>query len=182
MSHDQQFSAPPAPQGAYPGAPQPEPGRSGLAVAGLILAIFIAPIGFILSLIAVFTTGKGKAKGRGMAIAGLIISTLIIGGLIALVLAVSNSTVADPGCTSGKQVILDSAASGDPASLQKTIDGLNAAAAKAKHADVRDAMKTLADDYTQVLNATKTGKMPDGLLDKIGADGTKIDSLCTIGS
>jgi hypothetical protein len=183
MSYDQQISQPPTPDGAYPPPPQqPERGRSGLAVAGLILAFVIAPIGFILSLIAVFTTGKGKAKGRGMAVAGLIISTLITGGAVAVILAVSNSTIIDPGCTAGKQAILDQAANGDPASLQKTIDALNAAAAKAKHANVRDAMKTVADDYTQVQNATKTGKLPDGLLDKIKADGDKIDSLCTIGS
>jgi hypothetical protein len=160
--------------------PQPQQGRSGLAVAGLILAFLAAPIGFILSLIALFTTGKGR-KGRGMAVAGLIISTIIIGGATAIILAVTNSTVADPGCTDGKSAILDNATNATPATLPKIVDGLKAAAAKAKHDNVRTAMTALADDYSQLLTATQTGQVPPGLQDKITKDLETVDSLCTIG-
>jgi len=169
---------PPPPMGT---PPQPQQGRSGLAVAGLILAFLVAPIGFILSLIALFTTGKGR-KGRGMAVAGLIVSTVIIGATTAAIIALTTSTVADPGCTDGKSAILDNAANASPATLPAIVDGLNAAAAKAKHDNVRTAMKDLADDYAQLLTATKTGKVPDGLQDKITKDLEKVDSLCTIGS
>lgn len=179
MSLDEQL--PPGQQGFPP--PQPaQQGTSGLAVAGLILAFLLAPIGFILSLIAIFKTGAGKAKGRGLAIAGVIVSVVVIGGSTALVLAAANSTVADPGCTAGKEAILNSANNADPSNLQTVIDELNAAAAKAKHDDVRDAMKAIADDYTQVQNGTKTGQMPAGILDKVKADAQKVDDLCTIGS
>lgn len=181
MSLDEQLPPPPGHQGFPPPQP-PQQGTSGLAIAGLILAFLVAPIGFILSLIAIFKTGAGKAKGRGLAIAGLIVSVLVIGGFTAIVVAAANSTVADPGCTSGKQAILDNASNTDPTNLQPVIDQLNAAAAKAKHADVRNAMKAIADDYTQVQNGTKTGQMPPGILDKIKTDAQKVDDLCTVGS
>ena len=180
MSLDEQNSAPYGQQG-YPVAPPPQQGTSGLAIAGLILAFLVAPVGFILSLIAVFKTGNGRSKGRGLAIAGIIVSVVIIGGVSALVAAAVNSTVADPGCTAGKDAILQSSSTPDAAALQKTIDGLNAAAAKAKHDDVRAAMKALADDYTQLLSGTKTGNIPAGIVDKVTADGAAIDKLCTIG-
>jgi hypothetical protein len=173
-----------SPQGqqAYPAPPPPaQPGVSGLAIAGLILAFLVAPIGFILSLIAVFKTGAGRAKGRGLAIAGIIISVLIMAGAVTAGLLVANSTVADPGCVTGKAAILDNSKTNDTKSLQATIDGLHAATAKAKHDDVRAALTALADDYSQILKANQTGKVPEGIEAKATADGTTFDSLCTIG-
>jgi hypothetical protein len=180
MSLDEQ-SPSPQDQQTYP-APPPQQGTSGLAIAGLILAFFVAPVGFILSLIAVFRTGAGRRKGRGLAIAGLIVSVLIIGGAVTAGVLIANSTVADPGCVAGKAAILDTANSADPKSFPTTIAGLNAAAAKAKHDDVRTATKALADDYAELLKATQTGKMPAGIEDKLNADATKFDSLCSIGA
>jgi len=165
-----------------PPAPQPpQRGTSGLAVAGLILAFLIAPLGFILSLIAVFKTGAGRAKGRGLAIAGLIVSVLVIAGGIAIVATAANSTVADPGCSAAKDAIFKSQNTVDAASLQTAVDELNAAAAKAKHDNVRAAVKAVAGDYGQLLNAVKTGKVPDGITTKVTADAATLDSLCTIG-
>jgi hypothetical protein len=180
MSYDQQ--TPPPPPFVEQPPPAQEQGTSGLAIAGLILAFLIAPLGFILSLIAVFKTGPGRKKGRGLAIAGLIISVLIIGGGVAVGVAVSGSTVADPGCTTGKAAILDNADTVNATSLQATIDGLNSATAKAKHDNVKAATKALADDYTEVLKATKTGNAPAGLQAKLTADANTLDSLCTVGS
>lgn len=181
----------PAP--GQPTGPAPEQGTSGLAIAGLILAFLAAPIGFILSLVALFQTGKGRKKGRGLAVAGLIVSVLeIVVTVIVVVAAVATvgknvATVVDPGCTSGKDVIMSTASmSSDPdqvkSQLQKTIDGLHAASAKAKHNDVRDAMNALADDYSQLLQSVDTGTQPAAGLDaKLTADANKIDELCTIG-
>lgn len=163
-------------------APPPPRGTSGLAIAGLILAFLMAPVGFILSLVAVFKTGKGRSKGRGLAVAGLIVSTLIIGGTTTAVVLALNSTVADPGCVAGKAAIVSNGTSVDPASLKTTIDGLNAAAAKAKNDDVRAAMTALADDYAKMRDGIAAGELPAGLTEKIAADGATIDSLCTIGS
>lgn len=162
--------------------PPQQQGVSGLAVTGFILAFLIAPLGFILSLIAVFKTGAGRRKGRGLAIAGVIISVLIIAGGVIAGVVVSQSTVADPGCVTGKAAILDNSKTVNATSLQTTIDGLKSATAKAKHDDVKAATTALGDDYTQLLKATKTGKIPAGLEDKITKDGNTFDSLCTIGS
>ncbi len=68
------------------------------------------------------------------------------------------------------------------AQLKSAMDGLNAAAAKAKDAKVRDAMLALADDYRQILDAVAAGQpAPTGLDDKLGKDANRIDELCTIG-
>jgi hypothetical protein len=181
MSLDQQNQPPAGPPNYY-GTPQPQQqGTSGLAVAGLVLAFLLAPIGFLLGLIAVFRTGNGRRKGRGLAIAGLIVSVLIMAGGTTLVVVASQSTLADPGCTTGKDAIINNASSTEVNSLQATLDGLNAAAAKAKHANVRAAMQALAADYQAMITAVKTGNMPAGLSDKVTTDAAAIDSLCTIG-
>jgi phosphotransferase system glucose/maltose/N-acetylglucosamine-specific IIC component len=180
MSVDQQFPPPPGQPGYPPAPPQQQRGTSGLAITGFILAFLIAPVGFILSLIAIFQTGAAKAKGRGLAIAGVIISLVIMVGIGSIIYAISRSTVADPGCVAGKEAILSAPKEPDQKALQGMVDDLNAAAAKAKHDDVRNAMKALADDYTSLLNGIKSGKVPPGIIDKVGTDGQKIDDLCTI--
>jgi len=181
MSLDEQLPHHSGQQG-YPTPAPPRRGTSGLAIAGLILAFLLAPIGFILSLIAVFKTGKGRSGGRGLAVAGVIVSALIIAGVTTAVVLAANSTVADPGCVAGKAAILDGANNIDANSLKTTADDLNAAAAKAKHDNVRAALTALADDYTQLRDAITTGDIPAGLQDKITADAATIDSLCTIGA
>ncbi|MCU7727600.1 DUF4190 domain-containing protein [Actinoplanes sp. KI2] len=184
MSINEQLPPQPGQNYNYPAPPTPQQpqGRSGLAVAGFILAIIAAPIGFILSLIAIFKTGAGKAKGRGLAVAGVIISLVLMAGGVIVGAVVLNSTYLDPGCTDGKAAIINNASTTpNAATIQKTIDELNAAAAKATHDEVRDAMTTLANDYQKVLDAAKTGSVPPSLLDQVNKDGEKIDSLCTIG-
>jgi hypothetical protein len=180
VSINEQLPPPPGQQ-YYQQAPPPPQRTSGLAIAGFILAIVVAPIGFVLSLIAVFKTGAGKAKGKGLAIAGIIISLVIMAGTTVLIIAAANSTVADPGCIDGKNAIINNSATINEQTLQKTVDELNAAAAKAKHDDVKAAVQAVADDYKQMLTAVKTGQVPPNLLDKVSADGAKLDSLCTIG-
>ena len=51
---------------------------SGLAIAGLVCAFLCAPLGFILSLIALSQISRslGGLRGRGLAIAGIVISLL----------------------------------------------------------------------------------------------------------
>ncbi|NMO51647.1 hypothetical protein HH310_10650 [Actinoplanes sp. TBRC 11911] len=170
----------PPPPGGYP--PPQQQGMSGLAITGFILSFLGGLLGLILSVIAIFQTGKGKKRGRGLAIAGVVISLIWGGVYVAIAVAASKSTLIDPGCTTGKAAIVDNATDITPAKVQATIDGLNKAAGEAKHDNVRDAMKTMADDYTQLLNAVKTGKVPDGLQTKINTDAAAIDDLCTLGS
>jgi hypothetical protein len=192
---DNQSPYPPTGYEAPPAAPLPAaPPRktSGLAIAGFILAILIAPIGFILSIIALITAGRSGKKGKGLAIAGIVISLLISGGATAIGIALANSniaTVADPGCIKGRSVILSSTRAPDSAdveanrkALQGTIDGLKNAAAQAKNASVRDAMTALADDYSRLLDAASAGSGVDDILAQVGADGQAIDKLCSLGN
>lgn len=178
---------------AEPAQPAPEQRTNGLAIAGFVLA-FLAPlVGLILSLIAFFQIRKRQQKGRGLALAGIIISALATVAAVVLSVVIFSTvgknaaTIADPGCESGKDAIMASASmpsdqAGAEAALQKTIDGLNAAAAKAEHDSVKDAMTALAGDYGQLLQAIKTGTQPPADLEsKINSDANKIDDLCTIG-
>jgi hypothetical protein len=177
---------------APPTAPAAKPGTNGLAIAGLILAFLAAPIGFILSLVGLIQAGRRGQAGKGLAIAGIIVSIILmaIGGVViaaAVKVAPKVATVADPGCTSGKAAILDNATkASDPATvkegLQATVDGLTAAVGKAKHDNVRTALQTLLDDYTELLKDVNTGTQPDpNLTTKIQTDANAVDSLCTIG-
>jgi hypothetical protein len=184
VSLDSQLPPPPPGQPAYPTQPPPAPEKtSGLAIAGLIFAFLIAPLGFVLSLIAIAKTGAGKAKGRGLAIAGTIISVLAMIGwalLITLVFAVSNSKVLDKGCTDGKDAILKSSSTVNATTVQATIDGLTKAGNDSKHDDVKAVTLALAEDYKALLKAIQTGDAPADLQAKITADANKFDSLCTI--
>src|SRR4051794_37339286 len=91
---------PPDPWGQSPWeAYQPAPRTSGLAIASLIVGIcglFFCPLVCIVSLILGFValsdTGKPYVQGRGLAIAGTIVSAigvLLIVGLIILIGGVS---------------------------------------------------------------------------------------------
>lgn len=76
-------------------APPMQPRWNGLAIAGFILSFFISLVGLILSVIALNQINKsgGTQKGKGLALAGIIISALgIIGFLLLLILGSRGST------------------------------------------------------------------------------------------
>lgn len=78
--------APPQTVAATPQAPAP---GTGLAIAGLILAFFAAPIGLVLSIVALVKRKRGGAS-IGLPLAGVIVSALfILGTITAIIIAVS---------------------------------------------------------------------------------------------
>jgi len=88
----QQYPQPGAPgadygqQPGYPQAPQygaPARPTEGLAIAGLITAIFFWPAGLIISPIALSKIKKNGNNGRGLAIAGIIVSAVL--GLFSII-------------------------------------------------------------------------------------------------
>jgi hypothetical protein len=169
-----------SPQAGYSPQP-PNRGTSVLAIVGFILAFCGGPLGFILSTVAIFQTGRNRKKGRGLAVAGVVISLVMMAGSTAAYVVLSRSTVLDPGCTDGKAAILASDPTADATELQSTIDALNAAADKAENEDVRDAMRALAKDYADMQKGVQTGQLPDDLVGRIAADAARVDELCTVG-
>jgi peptidyl-prolyl cis-trans isomerase B (cyclophilin B) len=67
---------PPAPPYGYYGEPQPRP-TNGLAIASLVCAFLFAPLGIVFGHISLSQIKRTGEEGRGMAIAGLVISYLV---------------------------------------------------------------------------------------------------------
>jgi hypothetical protein len=84
--YPQQVAPPPPPRYGvspmqYHGAPPTGQSHQGMAIAGFVLSFFglLAVLGLIFSLIALSGMNKsGNNEGRGLAIAGIVISTLIL--------------------------------------------------------------------------------------------------------
>ena len=78
--------APPAPTGppAQTAQTAQTAPASGLAIAGLILAFFAAPIGLVLSIVA-FAKRRRVGASVGLPLAGIIVSALVIIGTIAAI-------------------------------------------------------------------------------------------------
>jgi hypothetical protein len=92
---------PPPGMGAYPGAPPPPPGHHAgpmpggpmpgyrpfdpFAALALAFGILVAPLGFVFAIVSVIRTSGGRRRGRGLAIAGLVVSVLLMAGAVALV-------------------------------------------------------------------------------------------------
>lgn len=96
------------------GAPTDNPGRV-LGIVGFILAIFIAPVGLIISIIA-FVRSRKAGMGNGLALAGIIIGALftILGVLGAIALGALFAEVAQQ---------LTQACEGLPSGTSVTIEG-----------------------------------------------------------
>lgn len=74
------------PPAGYPGpgvpgwGPQPAPGYDGFAIAALVTGILpCAPVGIILGIVALTRIGRSGQRGKGMAIAGIVLSAIWIG-------------------------------------------------------------------------------------------------------
>ncbi|BBE21659.1 hypothetical protein MN0502_05420 [Arthrobacter sp. MN05-02] len=70
-------------QQGYQGQPAENPGRT-LGIVGFILAILIAPVGLIISIVA-FVKSRKARMGNGFALAGIIIGALFTIGLIIII-------------------------------------------------------------------------------------------------
>lgn len=85
--YQQQYQQNPYQQPGHPGQPVPDymqmhryqqhPDRwNGLAIAGFVCSFFIAILGLILSIVGLVKINQTKEKGRGLAIAGIVISVV----------------------------------------------------------------------------------------------------------
>ncbi|OZG63192.1 peptidyl-prolyl cis-trans isomerase [Bifidobacterium lemurum] len=64
------------PQGAYYYGQPPTERWNALSIAGFVLSFLIAPVGLILSIVALVQINKTHEKSKGMSIAGIIIGAL----------------------------------------------------------------------------------------------------------
>lgn len=89
------ISGPGPHQSAYPypgGYPAPR-GTNGLAIAALVLGLLCcAPLALVFGIIALVQTGDGRQAGRGLAIAGVLLSLswVAIGVVVAVVASVTD--------------------------------------------------------------------------------------------
>lgn len=118
------------PMFAYP--PDQRPPTNGIALAGLLTAVFFWPAGLVLSAIGLHRSKQLGGAGRGQAVAGLVIApisaaitVLVAIGLIAAATAIGNANSSmfsdapdDPGCT-----LILSALPGIPGRLQNAPAG-----------------------------------------------------------
>lgn len=168
------------------GFPPPRPTVIS-AVAIVALCLFWVPVvGLVLSIVGMVKTAKGKARGRGLAIAALVLSILVTGAAVVFGAAIASKPSAlDPGCTRGKTAVLEQSKQidadskkGDTSAVQSDlttlVNDLAKAASEAKRSDVRSTVQAVHDDYA----AIAAGNDDQG---KLASDLQQMDHLCTIG-
>jgi len=199
-----QYGGPGSQYGGGPGGQYPPYGPekrgNGFAVAGIVLAFLLAPLGLIFAIIGLVKSGARDGAGKVLSIVAIVFS-LIVGGLGTVgVVAISNSTVADPGCRAaenGARAMTstmkadDQALSKDgnnPAAektdlkkfgdhLQTFLTQLNAAKAEAKHQSVKDKIGQATGDLSGMLTAMQAVEKGDtGQANKVDFYANKLDS------
>lgn len=102
-----------APQGGYPGGFGSEPPKTdGVSIAALVLSFLccLAPIGVILGFVGLGRTKGGQRKGRGLAIAGIIIGIIVSlasAGIGAAIFIFADSVVTPDDAKVGQCVNVD---------------------------------------------------------------------------
>jgi hypothetical protein len=165
--------------------------RNGFAVAALIFGI----LGGVLFGLLFGFMGLARARkvgtGKGMAWAGILFSLLwIVGGAAVFVTVGPNLLkAANPGCIAAKDVLATTSkltAGGDNLrnDLVSVANGLEAAAARSTDADATKAIKDLADDYQEFVDAIDgDASVGADLNNRLRADTDAVNRACgTIGA
>jgi hypothetical protein len=211
--YDQYQSAPP-PE-AYPAEQQPFYGQPGyqpqktntMAILGLVFAFVFSPLGIVFSAIGLKQIKQRREGGRGLALAGLILSIIfIVIGIIAGVLlatvaksaveqAQSEAAVGAPaddttGVVAACQVIVpavvgletDLSTVTTPEDYGTVMNALvatmDAAAGQTTDPTFKAHVQTLSGDFQQAVDAVANGEDPTFLQDALTTDGTTIDNDC----
>ena len=170
-----QYGGPVPPPGGYGYPMPPQAQKNGFSVAGLILS-WLPLLGIIFSILGLNRASKAGGKGRGMSIAGLVLSIAFIGLYVGLGVAVSKSPALDPGCTSAEssfQAMLGTiqtdesklttdASGSDQTAMQSDLakfttdvqgikTALDSALTQAQHQSVKDKIQTMDADINTVL-------------------------------
>jgi hypothetical protein len=83
-----------------PGTPVKQ--GNGFAVAGIVLAVLVWPLGLIFSIIGLVKSKARYGAGKALSIVGIVVSLVVGAAVIGLVVVAANSTAADPACISAE--------------------------------------------------------------------------------
>jgi hypothetical protein len=211
--HDQYQSAPPP--AAYPTEQQPVYGQPGfqpprtntMAILGLVFAFVFSPLGIVFSAIALKQVKQRREAGRGLALAGLIIS--IVSLILSIVVIIVIVAFAGSAVEQARSDAASVAAGDDPTGVVAACDvivpavvGLESDMAKVEtpedYATVMTALRsaieaaaaqttdptfiahvqTLSGDFQQAADAVSAGEDPSSLEAALTTDGNQIDSDC----
>jgi hypothetical protein len=162
------------PGGQYPPPYGPQKRGNGFAVAGIVLAVLFAPLGLIFAIIGLVKSGARGGAGKVLSIVAIVVSLIVGGSITAGIVALGNSTLADPGCIAAESSAqaMDSTINADDEAISKDennpaaektelkkfgghiqtfITQLNAAEAKATHQSVKDKIGQLSGDLSGML-------------------------------
>jgi hypothetical protein len=210
--HDQ-YAAPPVDPQQYdqPGYGHPQPGyqpqkTNTMAILGLVFAFVFSPLGVVFSAIGLSQTKQRREGGRGLALAGLILSIvfILIGILVAVLMlavvapavedaaqAAEAAAVEDPtGVVAACEVIVPAVVDLEtqlapvttPEGYARVMTALGAAieasAAQTTDPEFIAHVQTLSADFQQAADAVSNGQDPSFLEDALATDGTAIDNDC----
>jgi hypothetical protein len=210
--HDQYQPAPPQGYAGQPpayGQPGYQPQKTNtMAILGLVFAFIFSPLGIVFSAIGLKQIKERREGGRGLALAGLIISIIsLIIGIIAVVLM---ATVVAPAVEKAAQSEAAVSAAPDandvvaacevivPAVVNLESDlstvetpedyalvmntlrtTIESAAAQTTDPTFTAHVQKLSGDFQQAVDAVSAGEDPSSLEPTLSADGTQIDDDCT---
>ena len=178
MSDPVQGGYAPAYQPDQPPPPAPKQGN-GLAVAALIFGIIGGSIlGLIFGILGL-RKSKQTGTGKGMSIAGIILSVLWLIATIAIVAVVflAANKQDDPGCVAYRSVV-ESRSITDPTAFDSISGQLRDASAKSEDATAKAAIATLADDFDKLVAAIESGELPANLEADLVAHEEAANSAC----
>jgi Domain of unknown function (DUF4190) len=209
VTQNDQYVAPQPYQ--QPGYDYPQPGyqpqkTNTMAILGLVFAFVFSPLGIVFSALGLKQTKERREGGRGLALAGLILSIVFI--LIGILVAVLMLAVVAPAVEDATQAA-QAAAGEDPTGVVAACDvivpavvgldgqlasvttpegyaqvltalgaAMEAAAAQTTDPEFIAHVQTLSGDFQQAVDAVSNGQDPTFLQDALTADGTTIDNDC----
>jgi hypothetical protein len=152
-----------------------------MAITGLILAVLLPPAGLVLSIIAFFRTGPGKLRGHGLTVAAIITAIVVGAGATFTYVALHNrSYPTDPGCRALQHPDVKFTPATDGPDFQGFVDIFNSAADQSQRTDVRNALRTMADDYKYLQQGVSAGARPAGPTPDFESDLKRVQQLCAL--
>lgn len=128
MTQQNPYPAPPADQQVY-GYPQPGPQKTNtMAILGLVFAFVFSPLGVVFSAIGLKQVKERREGGRGLALAGLILSiAFILIGILVAVLALTVFSAAVEKAAEAQDAVSVSDSPTDAGAPAEDTDGVIAA-------------------------------------------------------